>query len=67
MSGVGCLEDPRPSELNERRTPEVHVGGRVETQTGMVVLVVVPAEEALAEGASILERAEAVGKLRSIT
>jgi hypothetical protein len=26
---VGRLKDACPFELNERRTPEVHVGGRV--------------------------------------
>jgi hypothetical protein len=38
----------------------------VEADAGVMVLVVVPAEEALAEGAAILERAEAIRELRTV-
>ena len=63
--GVGSGKDACPFELNERRTPEVNVGRRVKPQPGRVVLVVVPTEEALAEDASVLDRAEAIGEVRS--
>jgi hypothetical protein len=66
VCGVSNLKDARPFKLDERRTTEVHVGWCVKAQARMMVLVVVPAEEALAEGASILDGAKAVGKLRSI-
>ena len=66
MRGVGSFQDQRPFAVDERRTTEVNVSRCVKAQTRMVVVIVVPAEEALAEGASILDGAETVGKLRSI-
>ena len=66
MSGVGHLEDASPLDLDERCTTEVDVGRRVEAQARVMVLMVVPAEEALAEVAGVLERAEVLGELRAI-
>ena len=44
----------------------VDVGGGVEADAGVAVLVVVPAEEAAAEGVGVLIAAEAVGELGAI-
>ena len=66
MRSVGRLENPSTTELHVWRLSEVDVGRRVESKARMSVLTVVPAEEALAEGARILDRTEAVRKLRSV-
>jgi hypothetical protein len=44
----------------------VHVGGGEQRDPAVVVLEVVPAEEALAERAGVLDRAEPVGKGRVV-
>jgi hypothetical protein len=51
---VGHLEHLLALKLNLGRLAEVDAGRRVEAQTGMAVLVVVPTEETLAERACIL-------------
>ena len=42
-----------------------HVGAQ-QTESGMAMLVVVPGEELLTEGATVLNGTEAVGELRSV-
>jgi hypothetical protein len=46
-----------------RCSPAVDVGRGVVPDAGMTMVLVVPAEEATAEGAGVLQRAEAVGEL----
>jgi hypothetical protein len=58
MSGVGCLKHTGALDLDALGTAEVDGRWRVETETGVVVLMSVPAEEALAEGAAILDGAD---------
>src|SRR6185503_1597139 len=60
------LEDVSPLELDERCATEVDVSWRVQAQARVMVFVVVPAEEALAERAAVFDRTEAFWELRSI-
>ncbi len=58
MSGVGCMKHTGALDLAALGTAEVDGRWRVETETGVVVLMGVPAEEALAQGAAILDAAD---------
>ena len=49
MRDIGCLEDTDTLGLDALCVAEMDGGWRVEAETGVAVLVVVPAEEALAE------------------
>src|SRR5437773_1737131 len=63
MLGVGGAEDlgaPGPHHLG---AAVVDVGGGVEPNAGVAVLLVVPAEEPATEGMGVLEAAEPVGEL----
>jgi hypothetical protein len=44
----------------------MHVGGRQQAEGGMMVFGVVPAEEGMAVGASVLDRAEARREVRPV-
>ena len=66
MSHVCSLKHKGTLDLDTFSAAEVDGGGRVEAETGVAVLVVVPAEEALAEGAAILDGAETSGELRPV-
>lgn len=44
----------------------VDVGGGVERQTGVVILVVIPGDEGAIEGRRVLDQAEPLRKLRTI-
>jgi hypothetical protein len=63
--GVGSVEDLGPLGSDELGAAVVHVGGRVEPDAGVAVVVVVPAKELCAEGVRVLIAAEALGKLGS--
>ena len=54
MLGVGGVEDDGALLADELGSPVVDVGGGVEPDAGVAVLVVVPAEEAAAEGAGVV-------------
>ena len=66
MSGVGRVEHTRTLKVSDASPPEVHIGWRVEANTRMAVLIVVPAEEALAERPSILNGAKPFGELGAV-
>ena len=66
VSGIGSLQDTRSLEVDAFGASEVNGGWGVEADTRMAVVVVVPSEEALAEGAAIFNAAEAVGELWSV-
>jgi hypothetical protein len=55
VSGVGLLEHAGTLDLGGSSAAEVNIGWGVETDAGMVVLVVVPLEEPSAESAAILD------------
>ena len=58
MGRIGLSQDTDPLELGLVSTTKVHIGRRVKADTGVAVLVVVPAKETLAESTAILHRAE---------
>jgi hypothetical protein len=58
MSGVGGLKYARTLDLDAVGVTEMDRGRGMETQSRMTVLVVVPLEEAPAEGTTILDRAK---------
>jgi hypothetical protein len=62
VRGVGRVEDVGPLGSDELVPPVVDVGGGVEPDARVTVLVVVPPEEAAAEGVSVLVAAEAFGE-----
>ena len=66
VSGIGSLQDTRSLEVDAFGASEVEGGRGLEADTRMAVVVVVPPEEALAEGAAIFNGAEAVGELWSV-
>ena len=66
MSGVGCLKYLGALELDVCSAAEVDVGGRVEPDARVAVLVVVPLEEALAERTSIFNGAESSRELWAV-
>ena len=55
VSGVGCLEDTRPLNVNPIGATEMDRRRGLEPNARMAVLVVVPAEETPAEGAAIFD------------
>jgi hypothetical protein len=55
VSGIGNLQDARSLEVDGFGASEVDGGRRVEADTRMAVVVVVPPEEAFAEGAAYLQ------------
>jgi hypothetical protein len=61
VCGERALEDVSAFDLHALGATKMDRRWRVETQPRMAVHVVVPAEEAPAEGAAIFDRAEAVG------
>ena len=66
MCGIGRLENMSPLELDKRCATEVDVGWRVKAQARVMVRIVVPAEEPLAERSPVFDRTEALRELRSI-
>jgi len=62
VSGVGAGEDDGAGGPDLWSPTGMHGGRRQEPDAGVAVLLVVPAEEPLAEGPGVLERAEPVGK-----
>lgn len=60
--GVGGVEDDGALLADSLGSPVVKVGGCVEPDAGVAVLVVVPAEEPAAVGLGVFEAAEPVGK-----
>ncbi len=66
MCGVGCLKHTGTLDLDALSAAEVDSGWRVETETGVAVLVVVPVKEALAECAGVFDGAEPSGKRRPV-
>ena len=66
MSGVGRVEHAGALKLGDAGAPEVDIGRRVEADTGVAVLVVVPVEEVLAEYPAILDGAKPFRKLGAV-
>ena len=67
MDAIGGIENGLALFENERGLVVVDHGRRHQTESGMAVFVVVPGEEALAEGLrAILDRAKAIRKLRPV-
>ncbi len=66
MGEVGGLEDGGPAATDRLGGAEVDRGGGVEADAAVAVLEVVVAVEAGAEGARVLERAEALGERRTV-
>ena len=66
MSRVRRLEHAGTFQSHSLGAAGVHVRRRVEANSRMAVLVVVPAEEALAERTGMLDRAESVRKFGSV-
>ena len=66
VSGVRGSEHTFALDLDAVGVAEVDRGRGVETETGVVVLVVVPLEEALAERAAIFHGAESSRKLWAV-
>ena len=62
VCGVGGVEDDPAPLAYGFGSPVVNVGGGVEANAGVTVLVVVPAKEAGAVGLGVFETAEAVGE-----
>ena len=58
-NGLALFDDPG-------RLAVVHHGRRQQAEAGMTMLLVVPREELLTEGATVLNRAEALGKLGAV-
>ena len=63
---IGCVEDGLTLLPNDRRLAVMDHGGRHHSDAGVTVVVVVPNEERLAEGAAVLNAAEAIRKLGTI-
>src|SRR5215216_6782564 len=66
VCSISRLEDPSSFERAQRSASEVDVGRAVEAQGRVEVRLVVPAEEPLAKSTRIFDRAEPVGKLRTV-
>jgi hypothetical protein len=67
MRGVGAVEHLGAGAGDGLAAAVVHIGRGQQRDPAVVVLVVIPAEEALAEGAGVVDRAEAVGEGRVVT
>jgi len=63
VGGVGGVEHFGPVGLDGLGPAVVHIGGSVEPDTGVAVLVVIPGEEPAGEGMGILEGPETFGEL----
>jgi hypothetical protein len=63
---VGSVEDELTILLDRRGQAVVDHGWRHHSDSGMSMLVVIPGKERVAEGAAILNRAEAIGKVGAI-
>src|SRR5664280_691799 len=63
VGGVRRVKDAGPFGVDGLGAPVVHVGRDVQPQTGVPVLVVVPAEEGLTVHASRFDRGEAGGEV----
>src|SRR5215213_7796701 len=61
--GVGGGEHVSPPGPHHLGAAVVDVGGGMEPDAGVAVLVVVPAKEPAAEGVGVLEAAEPIGEL----
>ena len=66
MGSVGRVEHTGALELSDASPPEVQIGWRMEADARVAVLVVVPAEEALAECSPILDGAKPFRKLGAV-
>jgi hypothetical protein len=66
MRGVGAVEHLGAGAGDGLATAMVHIGRGKQRDPAVVVLVVIPAEEALAEGAGVVDRAEPVGERRVV-
>ena len=66
MLGVGVEEDDTSSMSDPFGSAVVNVGGSVEPDPRMAVVVVVPTEESSTVGTGILEASEPVGEVRSV-
>ncbi len=64
MSAEGSIQDDLAMRQDVSGLTVVNHGGRHQAQPGMVVLMVVPLKEGLAEAAGILDGAEAIRKAR---
>ncbi len=67
MAGVGGVQDAGTGALDLARVPVVDVGGGVQRDAGMAVLMVVPGEEFLAPGAGFLDGGEPGGGMTAGT
>ena len=63
MLGVGAVENDGSLLAHSSGSPVVDVGGGVEPDAGVAVVVVVPVEEPAAEGVGVGVAAEPVGEL----
>jgi hypothetical protein len=66
VSQVGGVENRLPLFPDAGRLAVMDHGGRHHADPGVAMLVVVPREESLAEGAAVLNAAEAIGKLGAL-
>jgi len=66
VSRVSGIEDPLALAQDGGRMVAVHHGRGEQGQRGMAVLVVVPGEETLAEGAAVLNAAKAIREVRAV-
>jgi hypothetical protein len=66
MLGEGIEEDGTTSISDRFCSAVVNVGGRMQTDARMAVIVVIPTEEATAVGMGVLETAEPVGEVGSV-
>jgi hypothetical protein len=62
----GGGQDVGAGGADEFGAPVVHVGGHVQAYAGMAMIMVVPAEEPVAEHPRVLDAAEAVGEVRPV-
>ena len=67
MGGIGGHEHPLPCVTHRGGPAVVHGGWRHQPEARVVVLVVVPGKEPLAEDTGVLDRTEALGELRAGT
>ena len=63
---VGLYQDLLAGGMDDVSLAVMHLVGRHQSNTDVVVILVVPGEEAAAEGPGILDAAEALGELRLV-
>ena len=66
MSGVGGQARAVADLEDGGRAAVVHIGRREIGQAAVMMRVVVPREEIVADGAGVFERAESIRKLRAV-